>query len=99
MTCGQGEKGVGKGVDISAVGQKFRNVEGNFARGAAGHHSLSTIVCTANDSSALRTWDEFDNSNFGGNFPGYYPSTSLHNLTSLANLGTQKSVQHTDHTY
>ena len=27
------------------------------------------------------------------------PGTSLHNLTSLANLGTQKSVQHTDHTY
>ena len=27
------------------------------------------------------------------------PGTSLHNLTSLANLGTQKSVQQTDHTY
>ena len=27
------------------------------------------------------------------------PGTSLHNLTSLANLGTQKSVHHTDHTY
>ena len=44
MTCGLGEKGLGKGegggVGISAVGQKFRNVEGNFARGAAGHHSL-----------------------------------------------------------
>ena len=27
------------------------------------------------------------------------PGTSLHNLTSLANLGTQKSVQQTYHTY
>ena len=27
------------------------------------------------------------------------PGTSLHNLTSLANLGTQKSIQQTDHTY
>ena len=27
------------------------------------------------------------------------PGTSLHNFTSLANLGTQKSVQQTDHTY
>ena len=27
------------------------------------------------------------------------PGTSLHNLTSLANLGTQKSVQHIDQTY
>ena len=43
VTYGRGEKGVGKrgaGVDISAVGQKFQNVEGNFACGAAGHHSL-----------------------------------------------------------
>ena len=65
------EKRGGKGVDISAVGQNFQNVEGNFARGAARHHSLGTIVCIANDSSALRAWDEFDSSNFGGNFPGY----------------------------
>ena len=63
--------GRGAGVDILAVGQNFGNVEGNFARGAAGHHSLRTIVCIANDSCALRAWDEFDNSNFGGNFPGY----------------------------
>ena len=27
------------------------------------------------------------------------PGTSLHNLTSPANLGTQRSVQLTDHTY
>ena len=27
------------------------------------------------------------------------PDTSLHNLTSLANLGTQKSVHQIDHTY
>ncbi len=40
MTCGRGEKGVGKGVDISAVGQKFRNVEGKFARCVTEHHSL-----------------------------------------------------------
>ena len=26
MTCGWGEKGLGKGVDISVVGQNFRNV-------------------------------------------------------------------------
>lgn len=34
MTCGRGEKGVGKGavVDILAVGQNFGNVTGNFAR-------------------------------------------------------------------
>ena len=35
VTCGRGEMGVGKGVDILAVGQNFGNVEGNFARGAA----------------------------------------------------------------
>ena len=40
MSCGRGEKGVGKGVDISAVGQKNRNVEGNFECGAGAHHSL-----------------------------------------------------------
>ena len=40
MTCGRGEKEVGKGVDILAVGQKIRNLEGKFARGVAGHHSL-----------------------------------------------------------
>ena len=44
MTCGRGEKGVGKGggagVDILAVGQNFGNVERNFAHGAARHHSL-----------------------------------------------------------
>ena len=41
MTCGREEKGVGREeLDILAVGQKFRKVEGNFARGAAGHHSL-----------------------------------------------------------
>ena len=75
MTCGRGEKGVGKGagVDILAVGQNFGNVEGNFARGAAGHHPLWTIVCIIDDTSALRAWDEFDNSNFGRNFPEYYP--------------------------
>ena len=27
------------------------------------------------------------------------PGMSLHNLTSLANLGTQKSIQQIDHTY
>ena len=72
MTCGRGEKGVGKGagVDILAVGQNFGNVEGNFARGAAEPFTLNDCA-HANDSSALRAWDEFDNSNFGGNFPGY----------------------------
>ena len=30
----------GAGVDMLAVGQNFGNVEGNFAHGAAGHHSL-----------------------------------------------------------
>ena len=67
---GWGRRG-GARVDILAVGQKFGNVEGNFARGAAEHHSLSMIVCIGNVSFALRAWDEFDNSNFGGNFPGY----------------------------
>ena len=33
-------RGEGAGVDILAVGQKFGNLEGNFARDAAGHHSL-----------------------------------------------------------
>ena len=40
VTCGRGEKRVGKGVDILAVGQKSQNVEGNFPRGATGHRSL-----------------------------------------------------------
>jgi len=41
MTCGRGENGMGRGrVDISAVGQKIGNVEGNFAYGAAENHSL-----------------------------------------------------------
>ena len=68
-----GEKrgwGRGAGVDILAVGQNFGNVEGNFARGATGPFTLNDL-CIANDSSTLRAWDEFDNSNFGGNFPGY----------------------------
>lgn len=49
MTCGRGEKGVAKGgrgagVDILAVGQNFGNVEGNFARGAAGPFTLNDCV-------------------------------------------------------
>ena len=49
MTCGRGEKGVGKGgrgagVDILALGQNFGNVEGNFARGAAGPFTLNDCV-------------------------------------------------------
>ena len=46
MTCGRGEKGVGKGagVDILAVGQNFGNVEGNFACGAAGPFTLNDCV-------------------------------------------------------
>ena len=45
----RGEKGVGKGgrgagVDILAVGQNFGNVEGNFARGAAGPFTLKDCV-------------------------------------------------------
>ena len=48
VTCGRGEKGVGKGdgagVDILAVGQNFGNVEGNFARGAAGPFTLNDCV-------------------------------------------------------
>ena len=46
MTCGWGEKGVGKGagVDILAVGQNFRNVEGNFVRGAARPFTLNNCV-------------------------------------------------------
>ena len=49
MTCGRGEKGVAKGgrgawVDILAVGQNFGNVEGNFARGAAGAFTLNDYV-------------------------------------------------------
>ena len=48
VTCGQGEKWVGKGegagVDILAVGQNFGNVEGNFARGAAGPFTLNDCV-------------------------------------------------------
>ena len=48
MTCGRGEKGVGRGegagVDILAVGQNFGNVEGNFARGAAGPFTLNDCV-------------------------------------------------------
>ena len=62
-------RGEGAGVDILAVGQNFGNVEGNFARGAAGPFTLN--YCVHRDSSALRAWDEFDNSNFGGNFPRY----------------------------
>ena len=46
MTCGRGEKGVGKGagVDILAVGQNFGNVEGNFAHGAAGPFTLNDCM-------------------------------------------------------
>ena len=48
VTCGRGEKGVGKGegggVDILVVGQNFGNVEGNFARGAAGPFTLNYCV-------------------------------------------------------
>ena len=44
VTCDQGEKGVGKGVDILAVGQNFGNVEGNFARGAVGPFTLNNCV-------------------------------------------------------
>ena len=49
MTCGLGEKGVGKegrgaGVDILAVGHNFGNVEGNFARGAARPFTLNDCV-------------------------------------------------------
>ena len=42
VTCGRGEKG--GGVDISAIGQNFGNVEGNFARGAAGPFTLNDCV-------------------------------------------------------
>ena len=73
----------GAGVDILAVGQNFGNVEGNFARGAAGPftlnaHGMSLIIQILVEIS---------------------PGTSLHNLTSLANMGTQKSVRQTDRTY
>ena len=49
MTYGRGEKGVGKGgrgvgVDILVLGQNFGNVEGNFARGAAGSFTLNDCV-------------------------------------------------------
>ena len=44
-----GRKGGGEGrkgdrVDILAVGQNFGNVEGNFARGAAGPFTLNDCV-------------------------------------------------------
>ena len=41
---GGGEGGKGAGVDILAVGQNFGNVEGNFARGAAGPFTLNDCV-------------------------------------------------------
>lgn len=37
-------RGEGAGVDILAVGQNFGNVEGNFARGAAGPFTLNDCV-------------------------------------------------------
>ena len=82
---GGGEGGRGAGVDILAVGQNFGNVEGNFARGAAGPFTLND--CVHGMSLIIQILVEIS------------PGTSLHNLTSLANLGTQKSVQQTDHTY
>ena len=39
-----GRKWGGEGVDILAVGQNFGNVEGNFARGAAGPFTLNDCV-------------------------------------------------------
>ena len=62
--------GEGAGVDILAVGQNFGNVEGNFARGAAGPFTLNDCVHRKRFFCFTRM-DEFDNSNFGGNFPGY----------------------------
>ena len=62
--------GKGAGVDILAVGQNFGNVEGNFARGAAGPFTLNDCVHHKRFFCFMRM-DEFDNSNFGGNFPGY----------------------------
>ena len=48
MTCGRGEKGVGKGggggVDILELGQNFGNVEGNIPRGTAGPFTLNDYV-------------------------------------------------------
>ena len=48
LTCGREKRGWGRGegagVDILAVGQNFGNVEGNFARGAAGPFTLNDCV-------------------------------------------------------
>ena len=80
-------------VDISVVGKKFRNVEVravlldtiHFERLCASQTIL--LLYAHGMSLIIQILVEIS------------PGTSLHNLTSLANLGTQKSVQQTDHTY
>ena len=86
-------RGRGARVDILAVGQNFGNVEGNFALGAAGPFTLNdcsqTILLLYAHGMSLIIQILVEIS----------PGTSLHNLTLLANLGTQKRVQQTYHTY
>ena len=63
--------GKGEGGRYFGGRPKISKCGGKLSRDAVRHYSLCTIECIANVSSALRAWDEFDNSNFGGNFPGY----------------------------
>ena len=111
VTCGQGEKGVGKGgrgagVDILAVGQNFGNVEGNIVVSRHGHIHFERTRCRRTihferlcASQTILLLYAHGMSLIIQILVEISPGTSLHNLTSLANLGTQKSVQQTDHTY